>query len=191
LWLFFVHFWEPALENFRKVFESGSKDKHQEATAVGEVCLVLGITCRTQWMQIGFLHTVDFKKYATKSSSPLPVEYLPCRFDRLLSLLHERHSDSLQIFVRDIADIFKRLLSRQTEANFDMNKIPRPKKAAEVVDRDPERDPTIVQNATEQKNYFRGTRHFLLNESFYAWKDGCDDPRKTTNVYLFALLDVS
>ncbi len=187
LWLFFVHFWEPALANFRKVFKSGSKDQDQEAKAVGEVCLVLGITCRTQWMQIGFLHSLSFRNYASDEGAAT-IEYLPCRFDRLLSLLHERHSESLQTFVREMKEIFDILIARQVEANFETALFPPPRAGFNPLE----------SAKSKAQNYVSNTRHFLLNESFYARhppppppKNGCDDPRKTTNVYLFALLDVS
>ncbi len=210
LWLFFVHFWEPALANFHEVFKSGSKDKDQEAKAVGEVCLVLGITCRTQWMQIGFLHSANFREYHKDSAKGRQVEYLPCRFDRLLSLLHERHSVLLHTFVRDIAKIFGVLIGRQTEARFDSSDALFPKEA------EGEWRSDLDTAKSETENYFRETRHYLfLNENnfnvgFYARppppsppppppppapppppQNGCDDPRKTANVYLFALLDVS
>jgi hypothetical protein len=182
LWLFFVHFWEPALENFR------SKYKDQEATAVGEVCLVLGITCRTQWMQIGFLHSPKFRDYASVGGTAT-IEYLPCRFDRVLSLLHELHSESLQIFVRDIKEIFDILIARQAEANFETAQFPSKGAGCEK-----EWYEHLEIAKSKAQNYVSNTRHFLLNESnrhFYAWRNGCDDPRKTTNVYMFALLDVS
>jgi hypothetical protein len=91
--------------------------------------------------------------------------------NRLLILLHCNYRDFFWIFVRDIAHVFQTLRAKYCE------------KVDEVF---------LNPDAAPLKNrFFAGTRHFRLkNEFFFISPDKWDDPR-TTNVYLFALLDVS
>jgi hypothetical protein len=182
LWLFLMYFWAPALKHFRDVLSKVGVTDGGAGVAIGEICHVLGITCRTQWMLNGFLchHNSDPK-----------IEYLPCRFDRVLSLLrrdpeNKECDEVLRRFVSDISDIYSLLRSRylQTEAVF-----------ADIT--------TQIQQHVEffgnggdfqhpSNFYFQGTKHFLLRDSSFQCSEGmCEDPRTTNNVYLFALLDVS
>ncbi len=180
LWIFFVYFWNPALKYFRNsIISPSSNNPDEEAAAVGEVCHVLGITCRTQWMQIGFLQDCG---------DPTQLEeYLPCRCDRLIDLLirHEQE-DFLKSFVTDMKDVYERLRARylQKEVEID-NKNFNKEQAADT------------PHCKDLKAaYLMNTKHFRLDDCFFAdhgnGKEGgwCDDPR-TKNVYLFALLDVS
>ena len=180
LWLFFLYFWQPTLNHFRQVF-LGRREDGVANIAVGEVCHVLGITCRTQWMLNGFLCPSGGLTSSSKTPPSPFIEYLPCRFDRLLSLLQE-HSDALREFVKDLADVYTLLKGRylQTEvvfdSSFDQSLL------VDVPDDVPK---------TPEGFYFPSTKHFLLSDVFYADEGGmCEDPREK-NVYLFALLDVS
>jgi hypothetical protein len=183
LWIFFVYFWNPALNYFRSVFSSSNKSD-EEAAAVGEVCHVLGITCRTQWMQIGFLHE--------GSVSEQHEEYLPCRCDRLLDLFirhlqaEKRLEGCLQGFVRDMKDVYDSLRTRYLKEEVEIDTT----NFGEQIDELP------LQCKDLRKAYLMNTKHFRLDDCLFAdhgqggsmgW---CEDPR-TKNVYMFALLDVS
>jgi hypothetical protein len=130
--IFFAYFWQPAFENFRKVVQSATaisdpNTKNDLDFAIGEICHVLGITCRTQWMQIGFFHNFDMSgvQFRQKNQHPLDYlltrcydddaervqmkhEYLPCRCEIVLHLLRQ-HSKCLHKFVQDLALIFNLL----------------------------------------------------------------------------------
>lgn len=170
LWLFFSHFWQPTLNHFRRVFQERREDAVVEV-AIGEVCHVLGITCRTQWMMNGFLCPLveQFNDHSF-------VEYLPCRFDRLLSLL-QQYSDACREFLKDLKDVYSLLRDRYLQ------------KGNEVVF-NPDLDRIINDDQKAQEVYFPSTKHFLLSDFFYADKRMCEDPREK-NVYLFALLEFS
>jgi hypothetical protein len=205
--IFFVHFWQPAFEHFRKVFRPDVKSDEQQLNfAIGEICHVLGITCRTQWMQIGFF---QFKEFADSyvRNAYRPHEYLPCRCE---SLLHGLPDLCRLQFVRELAEVFQSLkkhyLLEEVKIREDViksNEIECKRNAGKG-------KPPICGGAsvpgqycwkcsidlqTLQDSYQKHTWHYkLAGESIVArWGESansCEDPR-TKNVYLFALLDVS
>jgi hypothetical protein len=239
LHVFFVLFWQPALQNFRRIFERKASLEDQNL-AIGEVCHVLGITCRTQWMQIGFFHNffcvgeqlkhqhiIDkglTKKEKEKFSDH---EYLPCRCERLLHLLrHPQYSNCRRKLVEDLAEVFSLLktqyLHQEVEVEIiqDLNPNP-PEKCQHCELRTKPVDDTDIPNSTcyicnasgggqackmdlsasylirdSNPKISTNTRHFKLPGSFFAHRlsnktKTYEDPRAKTNVYLFALLDVS
>ncbi len=225
LHIFFAYFWHPAFELFCKVFRKQSSEPSEKAAAIGEICHVLGITCRTQWMQLGFFHGYFQKDRHVKhfnSNKAYPsemdnVEYLPCRCDRLLHLLHHRHVDCLKQFLQDIAEIYDLLKSRYLtqEVEIDPTKKLEEKQCANrtliegynPLEGQSKREPKIAPNLLHPKShygcqncspcdlelsYLNRTEHYLLDDSLDAnVKDRWCDDLRTKNVYLFALLDVS
>lgn len=201
LLLFFSYFWVPALEFFRNVHEKGDVGDKQDAdVAIGEVCHVLGITCRTQWMLQGFLCQPGTKKVKGK------IEYLPCRFDRLLSLLcrDPDSSDSkavLRRFLNDISEIYKLLRKRYLEKNEVKFKTDCGNEkvkeeftlwAKDILENLPTHLKTEYENGYKH-TCFPATVNFLLRNSSFKCKIDrmCADPRQMDNVYLFSLLDFS
>jgi hypothetical protein len=199
--IFFVHFWQPAFENFRKVFHPDAKIDEQDLNfAIGEICHVLGITCRTQWMQIGFFQVPSFDSYGEKGGVGRKHEYLPCRCERLLHVLP---SLSRLQFVRDLAAVFQTLKNHYLREEVKISELGSPPPHKEAGNEAPECGgaPAPGQKCWKcqidlQASYWKNTRHFkIARESFVARRcadnNSCEDPRAKTNVYLFALLDVS
>jgi hypothetical protein len=194
LLLFFSYFWVPAIEFFRDVLEKGDVgDKRNADVAIGEVCHVLGITCRTQWMLQGFFCQSDAAKLGK-------IEYLPCRFDRLLSLLcrDPGNSDSkaaLQRFLNDISEIYKLLRNRYLEKNetkIKDNETNITEEFAVWSEEIPLKWKETFTATGYGGTFFPATKHFLLRNSSFKCKEGmCADPRTMDNVYFFSLLDFS
>jgi hypothetical protein len=98
--IFWAQFWLPAIHNFCSVFDDRIIEK--EDAAIEEVCHVLGITCRTQWMKAGFI------------SRPLDQSALKCRYERLLTMLSEPSGVKLkQNFVENMHLVYQKLKKRE------------------------------------------------------------------------------
>jgi hypothetical protein len=202
LHIFFVHFWQPAFKKFCTVFppDAKSDEENDLGFAIGEICHVLGITCRTQWMQIGFFHKKNFDSYGDNQTHK--HEYLPCRCERLLQT-DILPRDCLRKFVGELADVFTRLKKHYLRVEVKISDIENPPPDHALND-----DQKCVLGGdlapgqecwkcrlNLQASYQKDTRHFVIaEEGFKALRkngiNSCEDPR-TKNVYLFALLDVS
>jgi hypothetical protein len=200
--IFFVYFWQPALENFRKVVQgataiSDPNTKNDLDFAIGEICHVLGITCRTQWMQIGFFHNFDMSGghsgqrnqhnldyllthcYDDKGQQEvMKHEYLPCRCENVLHLLRQ-HPKCLHKFVQELALVFtslkdKFLLQKEVviiQDDFQFNKC-KAEKCQDTLRHVSKENVCYICNGARAIDlstpYLKGTKHYKLEGSFSA-----------------------
>lgn len=161
--LFWFYFWLPAFNNFKSVFNNLSSDSRVRIAAVGELCHVLGITCRTQWMKTGFSSKASFDRKSTRYECR-------CRYEHLLELLGK----DVGVFVANMKEVYlllkKVYLQQQVEVSADKasvsSRIKRPGSNCFVV-------VDAVNMALTKGNIKQ------------------NDPRQNASVHLLALLDLS
>jgi hypothetical protein len=165
--LFWFYFWLPAFNNFKSVFNNPSSDSRVRIAAVGELCHVLGITCRTQWMKTGFSSKASFDLTSTRYECR-------CRYEHLLELVGK----DVGVFVANMKEVYRLLktvyLQQQVEVSAHLasvsSRIKKPGSKCFVV-----LDAFFVDMALTKE---KGNLHH-------------NDPRQNANVHLLALLDLS
>ena len=163
--LFWSHFWLPAFNNFKSVFDKDSSDFRVRIAAVGELCHVLGITCRTQWMKTGFSSKASLDHESTRYECR-------CRYEHLLELLGK----DVGVFVASMKEVYRLLkkvyLQQQVEVSTHLASVSsRIKKPG--------------------SNCFVVVDAFFVNMALTKGNQQHNDPRQKANVHLLALLDLS
>jgi hypothetical protein len=164
--LFWFYFWLPAFNNFKSVFNNPSSDSRVRIAAVGELCHVLGITCRTQWMKTGF------SSKASRDSEPTVYE-CRCRYERLLELLGK----DVGFFVANMKEVYG-MLKKVYLSKVELSAGSAPASVSSLIKKagsdcfvvvDAVNKMAITMDKNQQEN----------------------DPRRKANVHLLALLDLS
>ena len=159
--LFWANFWLPAFDNFTAVFKESSSDPKVRIAAIGELCHVLGITCRTQWMNTGF-------SFNASQSPQTETDTIRCRYEQLLDLLEMEH---VSHFVKDMREVYGWLKSvyLKTPAIISSSQVP----------------------VSAKSKCFLVDCDNKINLSLDKGIHQDNDPRQKMNVHLLALLDLS
>ena len=163
---FWYYFWLPAFNNFKSVFDKDSSDSRVRIAAVGELCHVLGITCRTQWMKTGF------SSKASRDSESTVYE-CRCRYEHLLELLGK----DVGVFVANMKEVY-RMLKKVYLNKVELSAGSAPASVSSLIKKAGS-DCFVVVDAVDKMA-------ITMDKNQQE-----NDPRRKANVHLLALLDLS